>query len=247
MKFFLSIFICSALTLVGCDSSNIKVESSNSELSKYQKNAENSGPTSQYNMGVVYQQGLNGEKFDLDKAVYWFKKAAEQGEEEAQANLGIIYYTEGTKYTNIPKALDIFSELSKKDNRVALNFLGRMYKDGVGVKQDNNKAFNLFNRAALLGDLSAQFNLGNMYFNGEGTPLDYEKAAYWYNKAIIKGKDGDAAKILAGMYYEGRGVEKNINKSIELLQIAADQGDQEAAKNIEIIKKNASLIKNILN
>ena len=59
-----------------------------------------------------------------------------------------------------------------------------------------------------MGDLSAQFNLGNMYFNGEGTPLDYEKAAYWYNKAIINGKDGDAAKILAGMYYEGRGVEK---------------------------------------
>ncbi|EIB7123408.1 sel1 repeat family protein, partial [Acinetobacter baumannii] len=173
----------------------------------------------------------------LDKAVYWFEKAAEQGEEEAKANLGIIYYTEGTKYTNIPKALDTFSELSKKDNRVALNFLGRMYKDGVGVKQDNNKAFNLFNRAAILGDLSAQFNLGNMYFNGEGIPLDYEKATYWYNKAIINGKDGDAAKILAGMYYEGRGVEKNINKSIELLQIAADQGDQEAAKNIEIIKR----------
>ncbi len=124
-------------------------------------------------MGVVYQLGLNGEKVDLDKAVYWFEKAAEQGEEEAKANLGIIYYTEGTKYTNIPKALDTFSELSKKDNRVALNFLGRMYKDGVGVKQDNNKAFNLFNRAAILGDLSAQFNLGNMYFNGEGIPLDW--------------------------------------------------------------------------
>ncbi|EPC6857776.1 tetratricopeptide repeat protein, partial [Acinetobacter baumannii] len=114
------------------------------------------------------------------------------------------------------------------------------YKDGVGVEQDSNNAFNLFNRAAFLGDLSAQFNLGNMYFNGEGTPLDYEKAAYWYNKAIINGKDGDAAKILAGMYYEGRGVEKNISKSIELLQIAADQGDQEAAKNIEIIKKECS-------
>lgn len=54
MKFFLLIFICSTLTLVGCDSSNIKVESSNSELSKCQKNTENSGPTSQYNMGVVY-------------------------------------------------------------------------------------------------------------------------------------------------------------------------------------------------
>ncbi|MDA5022501.1 tetratricopeptide repeat protein [Acinetobacter baumannii] len=237
MKFFLSIFIFSTLTLVGCDSSNVKVKSSNSKLSKYQKNAENGDPIAQYNMGVVYQLGLNGEKVDLDKAVYWFEKAAEQGEEEAKANLGIIYYTEGTKYTNIPKALDTFSELSKKDNRVALNFLGRMYKDGVGVKQDNNKDFNLFNRAAILGDLSAQFNLGNMYFNGEGIPLDYEKATYWYNKAIINGKDGDAAKILAGMYYEGRGVEKNINKSIELLQIAADQGDQEAAKNIEIIKR----------
>lgn len=37
MKIFLSIFIFSTLTLVGCDSSNIKVKSSNSELSKYEK------------------------------------------------------------------------------------------------------------------------------------------------------------------------------------------------------------------
>lgn len=65
-------------------------------------------------MGVVYQLGLNGEKVDLDKAVYWFEKAAEQGEEEAKANLGIIYYTEGTKYTNIPKALDTFLSFQKK-------------------------------------------------------------------------------------------------------------------------------------
>ncbi|MFX6694510.1 tetratricopeptide repeat protein, partial [Acinetobacter baumannii] len=162
MKIFLSIFIFSTLTLVGCDSSNIKVKSSNSELSKYEKDAENGDPVAQYNIGVIYQQGLNGNKVNLDKAVYWFEKAAEQGEEEAKANLGIIYYTEGTKYTNIPKALDTFSELSKKDNRVAINFLGRMYKDGVGVEQDSNNAFNLFNRAAFLGDLSAQFNLGNM-------------------------------------------------------------------------------------
>lgn len=110
MKFFLSIFIFSLLTLVGCDSSNIQVKSSNSELSKYQKDAENGVPVAQYNMGVVYQQGLSGEKVDLDKAVYWFEKAAKRGEEDAKYNLGVIYISDNSKYRNVKKAMEIFLE-----------------------------------------------------------------------------------------------------------------------------------------
>lgn len=54
-------------------------------------------------------------------------------------------------------------------------------------------------------------------------------------------------KYLLECTMKGEGVEKNISKSIELLQIAADQGDQEAAKNIEIIKKNVAANKYLLN
>ena len=101
--------------MVGCDSSNIQVKSSNSELSKYQKDAENGDPVAQYNMGVVYQQGLSGEKVDLDKAVYWFEKAAKRGEEDAKYNLGVIYISDNSKYRNVKKAMEIFRRYGEND------------------------------------------------------------------------------------------------------------------------------------
>ncbi|EPF6237442.1 hypothetical protein MOW41_003801 [Acinetobacter baumannii] len=59
-------------------------------------------------MGVIYQQGLNGKKVDLDKAVYWFAKAAKQGEEDAKYNLGVIYIRDNSKYRNVKKAMEFF-------------------------------------------------------------------------------------------------------------------------------------------
>lgn len=164
MKFFLTIFIFSPLTLVGCDSSNIQVKSSNSELSKYQKDAENGDPVAQYNMGVVYQQGLSGEKVDLDKAVYWFEKAAKRGEEDAKYNLGVIYISDNSKYRNVKKAMEIFLEGMGKNDAESINQLGIIYKDGIDTSVDNTKALSLFKQAANLGSNSAQFNLGIMYF-----------------------------------------------------------------------------------
>ena len=42
-------------------------------------------------MGRIYYQG-EGVPIDYDKAFYWYKKAADQGEAIAQKNLGLLYY-----------------------------------------------------------------------------------------------------------------------------------------------------------
>ncbi|MDC5294827.1 tetratricopeptide repeat protein [Acinetobacter baumannii] len=236
MKIFLSIFIFSTLTLVGCVSSNIKVKSSNSELSKYQKDAENGDPVAQYNLGLMYKKGVNGVNIDLEKAIYWYKKAIEQGD-DAKYNLAIIYASEGTEFSNPTLAFKLLSDLSQSGHKEAINYLGILYRNGIGVKKDYNKALNLFEKAVSLNVSGSKFNLGNMYFNGYGTEVDYKKAAYWFDQAVRYEQDAYAAEMLGGMFYEGRGVEKNINKSLEFYQIAADQGDKDAAKNIEIIKK----------
>ncbi|MDC5392139.1 sel1 repeat family protein [Acinetobacter baumannii] len=247
MKFFLLIFIFSPLTLVGCDSSNIQVKSSNSKLSKYQKDAENGDPVAQYNMGVVYQQGLSGEKVDLDKAVYWFEKAAKRGEEDAKYNLGVIYISDNSKYRNVKKAMEIFLEGMGKNDAESINQLGIIYKDCIDTSVDNTKALSLLKQAANLGSNSAQFNLGIMYFKGQGVKQDFIEARKWFERAYKTGGNINAAYTLAGMYYEGRGGSKDIEKALNLYQFAADHGDQEAAKNIEIIKKNMGVNKNLLN
>lgn len=43
----------------------------------------------QYDLGVIYSQGL-GVPQDYNEAVRWYRKAAEQGDSDAQYNLGVM-------------------------------------------------------------------------------------------------------------------------------------------------------------
>lgn len=193
-------------------------------------------------MGVVYQQGLSGEKVDLDKAVYWFEKAAKRGEEDAKYNLGVIYISDNSKYRNVKKRWKFFRRYGENDAE-SINQLGIIYKDGIDTSVDNTKALSLFKQAANLGSNSAQFNLGIMYFKGQCVKQDFIEARKWFERAYKTGGNINAAYTLAGMYYEGRGGSKDVEKALNLYQFAADHGDQEAAKNIEIIKRIWVLIK----
>ena len=62
--------------------------------------------------------------------------------------------------------LEIVPPLAEQGDANAQALLGRMYEEGVGVKQDNVKAVKWYSRAAEQGIAEAQFNLGNMYVSG---------------------------------------------------------------------------------
>jgi len=53
--------------------------------------AEQGEAFAQFNLGVMYNNGLGVPKNDAE-AVRWYKLAAEQGEALAQFNLGVMYY-----------------------------------------------------------------------------------------------------------------------------------------------------------
>ena len=73
-------FLCAlglAAVLGGCGKS---------ELDKLTEWAERGDAKAQYNLGVMYANG-NGVTEDDEEAVKWYRKAAEQGVEEAQRAL----------------------------------------------------------------------------------------------------------------------------------------------------------------
>ena len=45
----------------------------------------------QYNLGVMYENGMGVPENDAE-AVKWYRKAADQGHAKAQSNLGVMYY-----------------------------------------------------------------------------------------------------------------------------------------------------------
>lgn len=87
------------------------------------------------------------------------------------------------------------------------------------------------------GDAASQFLLATNYYRGEnGFDRDYAKAATWYEKVAklpvsdLKGGKGEtppvvlAQSTLAGMYFEGKGVPKNMKHAFEWHKKAAENG-----------------------
>jgi len=92
-------------------------------------------PDSQFNIGLMYENGIGVAK-DEKKAVLWYDKAAEQGLSNAQFNLAVLYENgRGTK-VDYTKAREWYRKASAKGDALAVGNLGMLYIRGQGVKQD---------------------------------------------------------------------------------------------------------------
>jgi Sel1 repeat len=73
----------------------------------------------------------------------------------------------------------LYRSLAEKGDASAQHFLGKMYENGEGVRQNSAEAAKWFRLAADQGHTGAQFYLGGMYANGNGVPRDYVQAYMW--------------------------------------------------------------------
>ena len=104
---------------------------------------------------------------------------------------------------------------------------------GDGVAQDLAKSLQWYTLAAQQGNAKAQWNLAVLQTQ-DGTARDPQQAALWCAKAAAQGF-APAQATLGLMYVSGQGVEKDLNKALELLQQAALQGDTEAQYNLGVL------------
>jgi TPR repeat protein len=68
------------------------------------------------------------------------------------------------------------------------------------------------------GHGESMFAVGVAFMTGEGVEKDFKQAVKWFEKAIDEKNVIRAVLNLSKMYYEGYGVEKNVEKAIEILQ-----------------------------
>lgn len=69
----------------------------------------------------------------------------------------------------------------------AINNLGVLYYNGLGVARDYTEAARWFDRAAARGAAEAQFQLGLMYWLGQGVPADEAVAVRLMRTAANQG------------------------------------------------------------
>lgn len=144
--------------------------------------AENGYAPAQFRLGLLYQTGA-GVSRNPHRAVYWFDKAARQGE------VGGLYwlaeaYRRGDGVPVTPElAFQWFYRLAEHGYAPAQYQIALAYAEGQGVTRDHQAAVSWLERAATGGHLDSVRWLTRSYQKGElGLPPDPQKAAQWEQK-----------------------------------------------------------------
>ena len=104
-------------------------------------------------------------------------------------------------------------------------------------------AFPVMREAAQLGEKNAMALLGSMYLMGQGTYENGEEALKWLHKAVASGQT-DAVGVLGMAYATGKGkVKKNKKLALEFLNKAAEHGDQQSVKMLDMIQKKEGMFR----
>ena len=180
-----------------------------------------------YNLGVQYSFGRNGKSKDYSEAIKWYRKAADQGYDRAQYNLGIMYYNGQGVPQDYSEAFKWLRKAAEQGHAKAQSWIGAMYSHGQGVPQDYSEALKWYRKAADQGNADAQRCLGISYSYGRGVPQDYSEALKWYRKAADQG-DAGAQCCLGILYTQGQGVPQDYSEALKWFRKAADQGDAQA-------------------
>lgn len=180
-------------------------------------------------VGYCYEYS-NGVSFNRDEALKWYKKSAEKGYSRAFLTLGNIY--EGLRpYERFEIDYNEAKYYYQKGANAKNNRIRKKCKDGAARMEkylDVNNDFGNYYDQACHGDSFAQVFLG-MYYNegynkdGISIPKNLKESVRWYKKAAAQGHV-IAYTNLGYCYIEGEGVEKDVERGVELLKKAVQGG-----------------------
>ena len=153
----------------------------------------------------LLKQGEQAEEAnDYDKALEFYKKAADMGSAEAMYYIANVYYNEDYDEYDVEKSAAWIKKSAEAGYAEAMGDLGLMYECGEGVEENLQLAKEWYIRGSKLGDSDSMNNLGSLY----ESEAKYSLAINWYQKAADCGND-EAMKNLGMMYSYGKGVEEN--------------------------------------
>ncbi|MFD1157678.1 tetratricopeptide repeat protein [Roseovarius aestuarii] len=153
---------------------------------------------------------------------------AEQGNEIAQYNLGLMYFNGNGVPSSFEEMLKWHSSAAALGSVDAQLSLGNIYRGGFGVAQDFAEAATFYKQAAEQGNAKAQNNLAALFAKGLGVPKDAEAAVRWYRTAAEQG-DSSGQVNLGIAYDKGKGVSEDDVLAYMWLHIAHNNGGGIAA------------------
>lgn len=143
-----------------CPYCGTKIEGPLSEFAINLKKAEEGDAEAQFFVGYSYYSGENGVNKDINKAVYWLKKSADQGNPTGQIVLGVCYQNGAGVEKDMEKAFSLYRDAASTGDMNGLYMLG-MY---IFYQEDRDlgKAFYWLEQAASKGHINAKDFLKNV-------------------------------------------------------------------------------------
>ncbi|MFQ5763917.1 MAG: tetratricopeptide repeat protein [Rhodospirillales bacterium] len=174
-----------------------------------------------------------------------FETAAENGNADAQSNLGQIYRGRYGADKDLVQAYKWFSLAMNQDHPYARKARALLAGEMSAVQVAASEwlvAETLKSKAAPPPELvdagggspDAQRELGKKYQYGVGVEKDEAEAAKWYLKAARQG-DTEAQRLLGHMYRRGLGVSRSDDEAAKWFRAAAEQGFAKAQRDLGIM------------
>ena len=195
----------------------------------------------EYRIAGMYEKGL-GTDVNVQKAIRWYKTAADNGDGHAAYHLGHIYQDGQIAEQDFSAALKWFEKAADLGNKYAWYSLGCLYCDGKGIRQNFSKAAEWFQKAVDSGNPQAAYELAKLYSSGNGVEADAEKAQSLYQAALKGFLDSEKSRPavwrkyrIAGMYEKGLGTDVNVQEAIRWYKTAADKGHGNAQYRLSLL------------
>lgn len=166
------------------------------------------------------------------------KAAAEQGNAEAQWNLGFCYEWGKGVEQDSAEAVKWYRKAAEQGNTFAQFRLGDCYYSGKGVEKNHDQALKWYCKSAEHGNAYAQCVLGVCYAKGDLVEQDYKEAVKWFHKAAMQGHT-DAQYNLGTDYRKGEGVKLDNVKAYAWYNLAAES-NKAAAQSRNILEATMS-------
>lgn len=186
----------------------------------------------QTNLGLLYINEHGQALDEFMEAGKWFNETIKIGLINLSPLDLVAFDGTGLANKNAVVALEWFTLAAKQGHPNAQYQLGKLYYTGEGVEQSYKEAVVWYEKAAEQGHSEAQNALGGAYLFGD-VDLDYSLALHWFSEAAVKGHKR-ALYNLGMLYFEGKGVEKDLYKSLIYVTAAKQLGNENAINFMDV-------------
>jgi len=155
---------------------------------------------------------------NIESAISLYKLSSREGEDEANFQLGKIFYLKKYHKRNLLEAFKYFKKAADYEHIKAKYNLAIIYGQKGFKKHSYKHSYDLFLSLAKQGNYKAQYRVGIYLLYGLGIEKDYSLSKRWLEQAYFKNGYKKASCGISYIYANGLGVIQNLGRARKLSQ-----------------------------